>query len=114
MADSSQPRREGPQSWGFTARRSMVTLMAVVLLGAVAPGGPPPMPMLVPERPRSARIRASLLAAARTPAAARRWGRLLRARPAIGTAPTSRTANPVLPTVGRPRDGPRPGLPSVA
>jgi hypothetical protein len=92
----------------------MVTLMAVVLLGAVAPGGPPPMPMLVPERPRSARIRASLLAAARTPAAARRWGRLLRARPAIGTAPTSRTANPVLPTVGRPRDGPRPGLPSVA
>ncbi len=77
------------------------------MLGALSPAGPPPMPMLVPERARTARIRASLLAAARRTAKARRRGRLLLARPAIGTAPTSRTANPVLPTVGRPRDGPR-------
>ncbi|MFT3866427.1 MAG: hypothetical protein QM729_19375 [Solirubrobacterales bacterium] len=114
MADSSQTSPETRSARASGARRSVVILMTVVLLGALAPDGPPPMPMLPPERVRSARARAVRLLTARIPAVARRWGKLLQARPAIGAAPTSRTADPVLPTVGRPRDGPRSARPAVA
>ncbi|MGZ5342090.1 MAG: hypothetical protein ACXWEK_03510 [Solirubrobacterales bacterium] len=87
--------------------RALVAIAALVLSGSLAPGGPPTPPALAVDRPRLARggvLAPTLISVSiRTLA---RWLRLRLVLPAIGTAPTSRSDTPVLPTVGRPRDHP--------
>ena len=82
-------------------------LAAATLLAGTLPGGAPPMPVIPAESVHVAgRRRSSRQAIARITTRARRLARLLLVPRETAAAPTSRTANPVLPTVGRPRDGP--------
>ncbi len=85
----------------------LVAVAALALSGTVALGVPPP-PALPSERVRV--VRGRVLGPAVVSLSARtlvRWLRLCLALPAIGTTPESRSDTPALPTVGRPRDGPR-------
>jgi hypothetical protein len=82
-------------------------LAAAALLAGTLPGGAPPMPVIPAESVRvPGRRRSSRQAIARVSTRLRRLARLLLAPREIAVEPTRRTANPVLPTVGRPRDGP--------
>ena len=107
MAEHNPPER-------FTAvvrRRNGQVMVAVATLafsGALTLGVPPPL-ALPSERVRVVRGRVLGPAVVSFPARSLvRWIRLCLALPAIGTTPSSRSDTPALPTVGRPRDGPRP------
>lgn len=103
MAES-RPEALSSTRWRDRAGALAATL---ALVTATAPGAPPVPPVVPAERTRLVRVRASTVPAARIPTRLRRWIRLLLAPRAIASAPTCRTDTPVLPTVGRPRDGPR-------
>ena len=111
LASPHLPLRIGwfPRGMAEHSSRTVVAIAALALAGTVTPGGPPPLPVLPPERVRAVRGRVLGPAAVSVPVRALvRWLRLCLALPAIGTTPPSRSDTPALPTIGRPRDGPRP------
>ncbi len=105
MADSS-PESETMKVRQRRLRDTGVVVLVGIALAAAGPGGPPTPPVLPPERTRLVRRRVLGSIAVPLPPRRRRRIRLLWEPREIAAAPTRRTANPVLPTVGRPRDGP--------
>jgi hypothetical protein len=108
MAEHSHPG--APRSSAILRRNGqvIVTAAAIAFAGLTTIGVPPPPPALAAERMRVVRNRILGESVASVPMRTlRRWIRLCLALPAIGTTPSSRSDTPALPTVGRPRDGPR-------
>jgi hypothetical protein len=88
--------------------RPLSVIAVIVLASAGLGGAQSPPPALEPDRARLVRIRAQARALASVPVG--KLGRRVRLRsvlPAIRRTPSSRPDTPALPTVGRPRDGPR-------
>lgn len=107
MAESSPERSSRVAVHAPRAPHLLALLAAAALLAGTLPGGAPPMPVIPAESVLvTRRWRSSRQAIARVSTRVRRLARLLLAPREIAAAPTRRTANPVLPTVGRPRDGP--------
>lgn len=106
MADSS-PETIATRPRSKRLRDATIAgIVSVALLVASTPNAPPTPPVLPPERTRVGRRRVLGPVVAALPPRLRHWLPLLSAPRAIAAAPSSRTASPALPTVGRPRDGP--------
>ena len=104
MARHSQSSPREARDWHT---RTLAAVTALVMAGSAATGTASPIPTTPIGRTRLALSK--LLERARPAGKAQRshlWLTLCSALPEIGTTPSSRADNPVLPTIGRPRDGP--------
>ncbi|MGA8219679.1 MAG: hypothetical protein WB771_14040 [Solirubrobacterales bacterium] len=108
MAEHSHPASARPSAILRRNGQVLVTAAAIAFAGLTTIGVLPPPPALAAERMRVVRSRILGESVASVPMRAlRRWVGLCLALPATGMTPSSRSDTPALPTVGRPRDGPR-------
>jgi hypothetical protein len=106
MADSSPETMTTRPRSRRLRDATIIGIVSATLLVASSPVAPPSPPVLPPERTRVLRRRVLGPVLTVLPPRLRHRLQLLSAPRGIAAAPSSRTASPALPTVGRPRDGP--------